>query len=446
MSSSFDPNKLGGGQGSGQPKPRAERLFVAVASYETPPDGFHYVVGQRVDKPEETVKVRLTTVAERVADWPNSDAAKVKEQYVTGEFHRDTIADKAKANIPLISFDEAYKVGTDNNGVAEYRAHWPKVMAANPQAETMVGMAHIKLRDSAELEGGGRSNARAYVEMLKGATIVNKDNIDEALTRALSIKDDEGRARDPIAIVRVFHDGNQVAAPRIYPETEKVKVFDQTLGEHKEVSRKVDAAATLGKLQDAKPGFSPMDTEFKDVIRAVVAGVKGEPEPAYASADAGVREKVSNYYHGAQQGHLIVEVVAAEKIDFGADSRKTYLNEKDRSHLAAYNIREARGDSVREFPGFTETAVAVHRHPDGEPYAVFASPTEMWPKKAMVKLADVPYEAIPRVEVGNTTVTNERGAEPAKPPALAADAPEAKAAPREEREPVTADYDDGPGM
>lgn len=439
--SSFDPNKLGGGgKGSGQSKPRAERLFVAVESFETPADGFHYAVGRRVDNPDEVVKVRLTTVSERVADWPDSNEAKVKEQYVTGEFHRDTIADKAKANIPLISFDEAYKVATNENGVTEYRAHWPKVMAANPQAETMMGLAHIKLRDSVEIEGGKRSNAQAYVEMLKGATIVNKDNIDAALTNALSIKDEQGRARDPIAIVRVFHEGKQVAAPRLYPDTEKTKVFDQALGDHKEVSRKVDAAATLGKLMEAKPGFSAVDTEYKDVIRAVIAGVKGDAEPNYASQDQGVRDKVRNYYYGAQQGALTVEVVAAEKIDFGADSRKTYLNEKDRSHLAAYTIREPNGDYVRETPAFTNTVVAVHRHPDGEPYAVFASPTEMWPKKAMMKLAEVPYEAIPRVEFGNEAAKTVEAEKPA--PAAAAPA----AAEPEERQPETAGYDDGPSM
>ena len=438
--SSFDPNKL---SGTKQSKPRAERIFVAVESYETPADGFHYVVGRRVDNPDEVVKVRLTTVAERVADWPGTNEAKVKEQYVTGEFHRDTIADKAKANIPFISFDEAYKVSTNESGVTEYRAHWPKVMAANPQAETLVGMAHIKLRDSVELEGGKRSYAQAYVEMLKGATIVNKDNIDAALTNALSVTDEQGRARDPIAIVRVFHDGKQVAAPRLYPDTEKAKVFDQALGEHKEISRKLDAAATLGKLAEAKPGFSAVDTEYKDVIRAVIAGVKGDAEPNYASQDQAVRDKVRNYYHGAQQGALTVEVVAAEKIDFGTDSRKTYLNDKDRAHLAAYTLREPNGDYVRESPVFTTTVVAVQRHPDGEPYAVFASPTTLYPvtkyDSAMVKLADVPFEAIPRLAFGNDAakVVEAAKAEPVQAP-VAAPEPE-------ERQPATVG-DDGPSM
>ncbi|WP_240533929.1 hypothetical protein [Aeromonas veronii] len=44
-------------------------------------------------------------------------------------------------------------------------------------------------------------------------------------------------------------------------------------------------------------------------------------------------------------------MIAAEKIDFGADSRKTYLNDKDRPQLAAYTIKEAVDETrVRETP------------------------------------------------------------------------------------------------
>jgi hypothetical protein len=439
--SNFDPNKLGGNGGGNksQSKPFAERLFVAVESYETPSDGFHYAVGRRIDSPDEMVKVRLNTVKERLADWPGENEAKVTSQYVTGEFHRDSIADKAKAKVPLISFDEAYRVGVDDKGVAEYRAHWPKVMAVSPQAEAQVGLAHIKLRDASE-DNGKRINAQAYVEVLKGSVVVNKDNVDEALGKALSTKDEEGRARDPLAIVRVFHDGKQVAAPRLYPERESTKVFDQTLGDHKEVFRKADADVTLGKLfsADPAPGFNQLNTDHKDLIRAVVAGVKGDEAPKFATQDKDAGERALNFYYGAKTGALTIEVVAAEKIDFGPDSRKTYLNDKNRAHLSAYTLREPNGDFVRETPVFTNTAVAVQRHPDGEPFAVFASPTEMYPvtskRTAMTKLADIPVDALPPLELSAKAAKTVEA--PPKP------------APKPEQE-ATADAGseyDGPGM
>ncbi|MDN4642371.1 hypothetical protein QCD70_19170, partial [Agreia sp. PsM10] len=76
---------------------------------------------------------------------------------------------------------------------------------------------HIRLRDSTEGgEGGTRTKTQAYVELLRSSAKLSKDNADAVLSHALSIKDDQGRARDPIAIIRVFHDGKQVAAPRLY--------------------------------------------------------------------------------------------------------------------------------------------------------------------------------------------------------------------------------------
>lgn len=412
MSTSFDPTKLNTTRGAGQSqqsqRPRAERLFLVVKNYETPPDGFHYAVGHRVEAPNELIRVRLNTVAERVADWPTkADEAKVREQYVTGDKHRDTIADKAKANVPLISFDEAYAIGRSEDGVVEYRAHWPKVMSTSPEAEAMVGFGHIRLRDSTEGgEGGTRTKTQAYVELLRSSAKLSKDNADAVLSHALSIKDDQGRARDPIAIIRVFHDGKQVAAPRLYPERVATKKFDQALGGYKEVNTKADADVTLSKLMEGGKGFSAFDTEYRDVIRAVVSGVKGLPEPEFFAENPAAKERARHYYFGAAQGALSVEVVAAEKIDFGADSRKTYLAEAGKSHLAAYTIEEQDGDNIKRTPGYASTVVAVHRYPDGEPYAVFASPVEMWAKKGMEKLADMPADWLPPTDLG-LAATNE---------------------------------------
>lgn len=429
--SEFDPSKLaGGGKSSGSSKPRAERVFMEVDHYEVPPDGFHYAVGRRIDNPAEEVRVRLTTVAERVKDR-GLDEAKVTDQYATGKFHRESIGDKDKANIRLLSFDEAFKIGTDANGVAEYRAHWPNTMATNPSAEVLTGLAHVELRDAVpSTDSSTKRSARAYIEVLKESAVVDKDNIDEVLNRALSIKDEEGRARDPVAIVRVLFDEKQAGAPRIYPAFEKGQVFDQALGGNKEVSVKADAAVTLANILAAKPtpGFNDFDTENRDLIRAIVAGVKGQDEPEFLSKDKAF-DRARQFYFGSKEGQLQIEVVAVEKIDFGLDSGKTYLTNKDRPQLAAYNLREtAANDTVRETPAFMNTVIAVHRHPDGEPYAIFAAPTELWPKpeNGVVKLADLPVESLPKM-------------------ALASDAAKVKTVEEPERQ-AESSYESGPGM
>lgn len=440
MSNNFDPSKLGNTKGSTQSsKPRSERVFMTVESYQTPTDGFHYAVGRRADKPDEQIRVRLNTVNERAADRPNENVEKIKALYVTGENTRDSIAEKAKANVPFLSFDDARKISTVD-GVTEYRAHWPKTMSTAPQAEVVAGMAHIRLRDASEYEGK-RTAAQAYVEMFKGSSVASADNIDTVLADALAIKDEQGRARDPLVILRVMHDGKQVAAPRIYPETTKTKIFDQGLGDFKEVPVKLDAAATIAKVMEGGPGRNDFETRQLDTARALIAGIKGLDEPTFATTDDAIRGNIRNLFYGAQQGALQVEIVSAEKIDFGADSRKTYLADKNRPQLAAYEVREENGDNVKQTPGYTNTVVAMLRHPDGEPYAVFATPSAMYPKVS--KLVDLPLQAAPAKELANETVNDNAQPEPeAGIDHAPADEPVAEPE-------VTADdnrYDDGPGM
>lgn len=390
---SFDATKLGKSGATARTNsnqgPRPERVFLVVDHYETPADGFHYAVGHRADRPDDAVKVRLNTVAERAADRPNENVDKIKAQYVTGENTRDSIAEKAKAGIKLISFDDARRIGQEG-GVTEYRAHWPKTMSTKPEAEVMAGFAHIRLKEAGEYQGQ-RTRAQAYVELIKSSAVVTPDTVDGVLRSALAIKDEQNRARDPFAMLRVLHEGKVVAAPRIYPDSVATKVFDQALGEHKEIKTKVDAGATIDSLMSGKPGRNDFENRQLDTVRALVAGLKGLDEPKFNSPDERLRDDFRNLYFGTKAGALQVEVIGAEKIDFGADSRKTYLADRERPQLAAYVLKEPiQGDDTRMRPaaGFTKTVVTVHRHEDGEPYAVFASPVQMYPKVS--KLSDLP--------------------------------------------------------
>lgn len=438
--SNFDPNKLNARTPrSGSRGPRPERIFMVVSSYETPESGFHFAVGHRADRPDEQVRVRLNTVAERVADRPNLSAEAVKAQYVTGENTRDDIQAKAKAGIKLIAFDDCRLLGKAD-GVAEYRAHWPKTIATQPDAELLSGKAHIRLREAQE-HAGGRVKAQAYVELIKGHAAPTAENIDQLLHDALTIKDDQGRARDPLMIMRVKHNNVVVGAPRLYPAMQATKVFDQAMGEEREIARPVDADKTLEELYSAKPGRNDYHNAQLDSVRALVAAIKGEGEPVFNSSVPAAHDAARNLYWGLKEGHLQVEVISAEKIDFGADSRKTYLKDKDRPQLAAYTVKEPKDDqSFRESPGYTDTVIGVLRHEDGEPYAVYASPVQMYPKA--YKLADL------RLATEAPAVEAQAEAQ--------ADATSAPAAPEQDEPQIpalategTSDYDDdepGPSM
>lgn len=383
--SSFDPSKLGQRSGGGQANkgPRAERVFMVVEKYELPGDNFHFAVGHKVGNPDERVRVRLNTVAERCRDVPGANAEKVTSWYESGENVREPLAGKAKSCIKFLSFDDARLIGKDDAGVAEYRAHWSKTMSTDPGAEVLAGTAHVKLKD-ADTYGGHRISARAYVEFIRGKEALSGENADRVLMAAFAIKDDQGRARDPLAIVRAVYDEKVVATARVYPSNKVAKVFDQVRGEHKEVNQKADAEVTIRDLLSAQPGFS--DKEL-DKARALIAGVMGLDQPKFNSTDERIVGEVTNLYYGAKSGALQVEVLAAEKIDFGPDSRKTYLNDKNQPQLAVYTVKSKEGERQREAPGYTDTVIACHRHDDGELYAVFASPAVMYPK--MQTLADL---------------------------------------------------------
>lgn len=416
--SNFDPNKLNAPRSSGFQSrgPRPERLFLVVDNYETPAEGFHYAVGHLADNPEKKVRVRLNTVAERAADRPRDSEDKIRAQYVTGENTRDSIAEKAKAGIKFIAFDDCRRIA-EADGVTEYRAHWPKTISTQPNAELMSGKAHIRLREAFE-HAGGRAKAQAYVEMIKGHAVANAENIDQLMHDALTIKDAEGRARDPLAILRVNYQDKVVATPRLYPSMVATQIFDQATGETREVGRPVDAQQTLETLAAAEPGRSDLQNRQQDSVRALIAGIKGEDEPKFNSTDPAIVDAARNLYYGAKAGQLKVEVISAEKIDFGADSRKTYLKDKDLPQLATYTVKEARDDqTLRESPGYTDTVIGIMRHEDGEPFAVYASPLKMYPKA--YKLADLHLrDAVAPVKDASADAQNEAQAPEADEPEL----------------------------
>jgi hypothetical protein len=357
---------------------RPERLIIAVEEYLTPNDGFHYAVGHSVKNPSERVRVRLTTVDERIKDLPKADPDKITKQYRTGDNTRESVADKSKNGIKLISFDDSIKINSEN-GVTEYRAHWAKTMSTDPSAEVIFGTGHIRLRES---ENG---TGQAYVEMVKGISVGTPENIDSIFHSALTIKDDQSRARDPFAAVRIIYKDNIVSTTRLYPATDKKTVFDNDMGRNKEINVPVDSDITLKKLLSGEPTASDFTNKQADTIRAVVAALKGLDLPVFNTDYA---TNAANIYHGVKGGQLKIEVISFEKMDFGPDSRKTYLKEKEvRPQLKAYDIISSAegGKENYQVAGYDQTVVAFQRHPDGEPYVVFASPEAMWPKPAPLK-------------------------------------------------------------
>jgi hypothetical protein len=119
-----------------------------------------------------------------------------------------------------------------------------------------------------------------------------------------------------------------------------------------------------------------------ETIRAVVAAVQKEKFPE------GINNKdVENLYHGISQGKVSVELTSWERIDLGDKCRQTYVDRRGEAHLAPYTIEkplpksnEAEEPRIAQINGYTPTVAACLRHPDGEKFAIYVAPVDMYPQ------------------------------------------------------------------
>ena len=249
-------------------------------------------------------------------------------------------------------------------------------MAATPEAEVTAGVGSIVLYQPKE---GSGSKADAYVEFLRTATLADGSNVQQAMESALEIKDENGNARDAHAVMRVFYNGEEVATARVFPAREQAKVTDPMYGDEKTIMQPVDAASSFQALREGNAtGIQSMDAN-NDLARAVVAGLLGDDEPPKSNVIT--PEQVENFFHGAKGGDLNVEIVGVERIKFGMDSAKTYLKDRENRKFADYLVKtEAEGGKTMTERGYGNTVVAFQRYPNGQPYAVYASPQENLPR------------------------------------------------------------------
>lgn len=355
-----------------------ERVFMQVERFQLSRDGGeHWAIGHSVTNPDQKVMVRLSTVDERMKDLPQANEAKLRQSYESGEFRRETLVEKAQSKIKLIAFDGARPLGENADGVKQYRAHWPQTMAAKPEAEVTAGVGTIVLYQPKE--GSANNRADAYVEFLRTATQVDGSNVQQAMESALTPEDDQGHARDSHALVRVFYQGEEVATARVFPARAERVVTDPVYGDERKVMVPVDAASSFESLQQRQTtGIQTMDGN-NDLARAVIAGLMDAdecPEPNVMG-----KAQVENFFNGVKNGDLEVEVVSVERIKFGMDSAKTYLKDRENIKFANYQVKtEVEGQRPTFERGYGNTVVAFQRYPNGQPFAVYASPQENVPR------------------------------------------------------------------
>lgn len=385
MSTSFDPaiakDALKPANVQHERRVYDERVFMEVERFQLSRNGGdEWAIGRSITNPDEKLMVRLSTVEERMTDLPLANEGRLRQSY-EGENRRETMAEKAQGKVRLIAFDGARPLGETEDGIKQYRAHWPQTMAAKPDAEVVAGLGSIVLYQPKE---GSGNKADAYVEFLRTATVTDGPNVKEAMEAALEISDKDGNARDAHALMRVFYNGEEVATARVFPAREKATVTDPMYGDEKTIMQPVNAESSFQALRNAKAtGIQSMDAN-NDLARAIIAGLMGDDEPPKANVMS--PERMENFFHGAKGGDLHVEVVGVERIKFGVDSAKTYLknlkdhNGNDNRKFTDYLVKtENEGKTITE-RGYGNTVVAFQRYSNGQPYAVYASPQENLPR------------------------------------------------------------------
>lgn len=410
------------------PKPKyepRERIFGRVVSYDLPNDAPHSVLVRRLDQEEDVlVRVRLTTVDERCKDFPVVDPKKVESSYATGQVHRESLADKSKKGIELIAFDDSRAVGVDDKNVPIFRSHWPDSMAAEPGAEVMSGVACIKLRPE-----NGDNKAVARIEMIRGSEALSSATAADAFLKAASLKDDNGNARDPFIVLRASLDGRVIASPRIYPAKMEDKRFDQNLGSMVTFLRAADAEKTLEGVMDGHATQNQITDTNNDLARVMMAALLKEPMPVINAYE--YPEKAVQLYSGILQDKIKVELISLEQIDFGKAAGASYLAKAARPQFAPY--AQVQDGKIKD--GFAKTVIAIQRHADGEPYAIYASPMAMYPRAKQI--SEVKLDSAYKAPKADLTADAE-----VESPRTSAPIASAIATPLAAPEPAMADEDD----
>lgn len=266
MSTSFDPaiakDALKPANVQHERRVYDERVFMEVERFQLSRNGGdEWAIGRSITNPDEKLMVRLSTVEERMTDLPLANEGRLRQSY-EGENRRETMAEKAQGKVRLIAFDGARPLGETEDGIKQYRAHWPQTMAAKPDAEVVAGLGSIVLYQPKE---GSGNKADAYVEFLRTATVTDGPNVKEAMEAALEISDKDGNARDAHALMRVFYNGEEVATARVFPMRDHVKVVDPIYGDSKTVPLAVEGERSFQELRDGTP--VGMTSVVKNVVQ-----------------------------------------------------------------------------------------------------------------------------------------------------------------------------------
>lgn len=439
MNSKFDPDKIF--KKVDNKSDEMEKVFLVVEGYDLPKPGekrASFAHGYRLGDENDKIRVRLNTVAERIADKPDEED-KVREQYVKGKFTRPTLSEKAKKNIRYLSFDQAVNLGTNDAGVQEYRAHWSNTVTTDSNDRVIKALAHVRVRGGYTDKKGKKHDALAYMEVVDGIRPLRGDNVRAAVMQALSLENDQGRGRYPCPTIRIHYNGKPYEdGLKFFAFKDPVEIYDENTGEDRTVHENVNAEESLKRLMKGVKSDSEFVDTMNDYVRMVIKGIEDQGKKEVQdekvvllinSKEKIVRERAESLYWGAREGGLTFDIMDSHRVYFGPETRKAYIKEAESRKSSIFNRFTARGDSEKtkyipyvvtedgeqlkgktqgelirkgyseqdirwektdqtekiKVPGYTETVIALSDMDNGDAYAVYVDTLHAQPKMRAMK-------------------------------------------------------------
>lgn len=335
-------------------KSAPERLFLKVSDYHLPASGHHFVIGTRIDS-NEPVRVRLTTIAERLQDRPKLNSKKLRDMYAD---RRMSVAQLAAKSDKYISFDDAVRLAD-----GEYRAHWSKVIHHSDgrgQVDFFQGWAHVAL-----------SSHLAHANLYCERAIAQPETIEHLWHRFMNTGSSDA-PRHPHLVIRVYAQHELLAVLNLPPTTTPAPVFNPAIGETQHVHQ-VDAAGE--SLRRVLSGDLQSDFALDyDCFRAIYHGLKGARFPLLSSGQSSIPARI---YQGCINQELSIEFVSFQRMDFAHEVKKTYQDAASQAQMKAF--------SVAGEVGYMQTFFALRRNLDAPPSIIFAAPISMKPKSITIE-------------------------------------------------------------
>ena len=345
---------------------RAKPLAIRITGFDTPNNAFHFAEGVDLDS-NQPVRVRLMTKDESIQHLRTQYGYRDKpmdelERYVTlrlagngTTMPRPRVADFATHDTNMsvkpggVMLFESAQLNSKKDGVAEYRAYWPTILAKDPSVEVSRKPINFFLhaeQSSAPTttpDGNGHAKTykvRAFADVLhpERATTLTAENAKTTLLDSFNNTHPSGAQVRPFVMVRLLDmnpangvpKGQVYLARQISGSYEVERSVDQVTGLTVEYKKPTSASNSLNEIMNGRQ-FENIRPEAADELRlrddllklVYTAVTRPEVRASQLKFHSGMMqspeaiEQAQSVLDDIRSGRAAVEILPGERIDAG---------------------------------------------------------------------------------------------------------------------------------